>query len=70
MQIDQLTQGEQQVIATINTSHLAWVEVNKVLLDIQQVNGKRVFPPIKVTVTWQKGLNYCAGQQWKFWLRM
>lgn len=70
MQIDRLTHREQQVVATINTSHLAWVEGNRVLLDIQQVNGKRVFTAIKVTVTWQKGLNYCAGQQWKFWLRM
>ncbi|EKN3965849.1 TPA: ComEC family protein [Yersinia enterocolitica] len=70
MQIDQLTHREQQVVATINTSHLAWVEGNRVLLDIQQVNGKRVFPTIKVTVAWQKGLNYCAGQQWKLWLRM
>ncbi|MBW5813586.1 ComEC family protein [Yersinia kristensenii] len=70
MQIEQFTQGDQQIVATINNSHLVWVEGNKVLLDIQQVNGKKVFPAIKVTVKWQEGLDYCAGQQWQFWLRM
>ncbi|WP_145555080.1 ComEC family protein [Yersinia canariae] len=70
MQIEQLTKREQQVVATISTTHLAWVEGNKVLLQIQQVNGKRVFPAINVAVKWQEGLGYCSGQQWKLWLRM
>ncbi|MGE4799019.1 ComEC family protein [Yersinia hibernica] len=69
-QVEQLTQREQQVIATISTPHLAWVEGNKVLLEIQQVNGKRIFPAIKVTVKWREGLGHCSGQQWKLWLRM
>ncbi|MGP2515474.1 hypothetical protein [Yersinia sp. 2545 StPb PI] len=50
MQIEALTQGEQQVIATIKNAYLTWGEGNKVLLGIQQVNGQRVFPPIAVVV--------------------
>ncbi|WP_050299205.1 ComEC family protein [Yersinia frederiksenii] len=70
MQIELLTQGEQQVVGTINSSHLAWSDDDKVLVGIQQVNGQRVFPPINVTLKWQKGLSYCAGQQWRFRLKM
>lgn len=70
MQIELLTHGEQQVVGTINSSHLAWKDDNKVLLGIQQVNGQRVFPPISVALKWQKDLSYCAGQQWKLRLKM
>ncbi|WP_145544105.1 ComEC family protein [Yersinia frederiksenii] len=70
MQIELLTQGEQQVVGTINSSHLTWSDDDKVLVGIQQVNGQRVFPPINVTLKWQKGLSYCAGQQWRFRLKM
>lgn len=70
MQIELLTQGEQQVVGTINSSHLAWKDDNKVLIGIQQVNGQRVFPPISVALKWQKDLSYCAGQQWKLSLKM
>ncbi|WP_145601751.1 ComEC family protein [Yersinia frederiksenii] len=70
MQIELLTQGEQQVVGTINSSHLNWSDDDKVLVGIQQVNGQRVFPPINVTLKWQKGLSYCAGQQWRFRLKM
>ncbi|CNH21706.1 ComEC family competence protein [Yersinia pekkanenii] len=71
MQIDVLAQGEQQVSATIDSSHLVWVEGSKVLLSIQQVNGQRVFPPIAVAVKWPEQLERpCAGQQWTLGLRM
>jgi competence protein ComEC len=72
MQIETLTQGEQQIIATINSPRLTWVENNKVLLGIQEVNGRRVFPPIAVEVKWPEALeHYCAGQRWEFrlWMR-
>ncbi|MGP6378164.1 ComEC family protein [Yersinia bercovieri] len=70
-QIGALTQGEQQIVATINSSRLAWVEDKKVLLGIQQVNGQRVFPPIAVVVHGVNALeHHCAGQQWSLSLRM
>ncbi|WP_145590437.1 ComEC family protein [Yersinia aleksiciae] len=70
-QIEALTQSEQQIVATVNSSRLAWVEENKVLLGIQQVNGQRVFPPIAVTVPWPDTFgHHCAGQRWSLSLRM
>ncbi|WP_049645791.1 ComEC family protein [Yersinia mollaretii] len=70
-QVEALTQGEQQIVATIKSSRLAWAEGSKVLLGIQEVNGQRVFPPIAVAVHWPEALeHHCAGQQWAISLRM
>ncbi|WP_145524819.1 ComEC family protein [Yersinia rohdei] len=69
-QIALWTQKEQQVIGIIKSAHLTGVETNKVLISIQQVNGKRILAPIAVMAEWKNGLDYCAGQQWKLRLKM
>ncbi|WP_235895330.1 MULTISPECIES: ComEC family protein [Yersinia] len=69
-QIAQLTQRELHVVGIIKSPRLAEIESNQVLLDIQQVNGQRVFPPMTVMIKWQKNLAYCAGQRWNLQLKM
>ncbi|WP_145588202.1 ComEC family protein [Yersinia aldovae] len=69
--VEVLTQGEQQIVATIKNASLAWNKSPKVLLDIQYANGKRVFPPLTVTVGRPPFLDEgCAGQQWAISVRM
>ncbi|BFI67028.1 ComEC family protein [Yersinia pseudotuberculosis] len=71
MQTEALTQGDQQIVATINSSSLSWDDGQKVVISIQKINEKRVFPPIAVNVKWPERLDqYCAGQRWAFRLRM
>ncbi|WP_050873292.1 ComEC family protein [Yersinia frederiksenii] len=71
VQIETLTQGEQQIIAMIKSPRLAWAEESKVLLAIQEVDGQRIFPPISVSVHWPTALEpHCAGQLWALTIRM
>lgn len=71
MQVETLTQGDQQIIATINSPYLSWDEGRKVVISIQHINEKRVLLPISVSAEWSARFGkYCAGQRWKLTLRM
>ncbi|WP_342221099.1 ComEC family protein [Candidatus Fukatsuia endosymbiont of Tuberolachnus salignus] len=70
-QTNTLSQGDKQVIATVKSINLSHHDEQKVLLAINQLEGKYLFPPVGVFVIWQNGLKpFCAGQQWRFKLRM
>lgn len=57
--------NRQQVIAWVNSASLQREDEHAVVITLQQVNGKRVFPPLMAKVA-SDGLpiEYCAGQRW------
>ncbi|EFL91167.1 hypothetical protein REG_1906 [Candidatus Regiella insecticola LSR1] len=74
-QINILSQGDSNIIATVKSINLSddnkQHDKQKVVLAINQIDGRRLFPPVRVSVIWPDELKpFCAGQQWKLKLRM
>ncbi|ANI28736.1 competence protein ComEC [Yersinia entomophaga] len=72
-QIEYMVQGDKLIVATVASISLIShrEESARMLLKIEQADGRRVFPPVSVSVHWpKKWPASCSGQRWQLKIRM
>lgn len=66
LQINSLSERPLTVIATVSSVALGQTEPQKVVFQLQQVDGRWIFPPIAFTAYLDpQEMPYCAGQRWR-----
>jgi len=70
-QTSQLSRGEQEIVAQVNTLNLGRTDKHQIVMKITQANGQPVFPSVFFRTEWSNtDKDYCAGQEWRLKVKL